>query len=106
LAVEMNQTLIEGLVDIRASMLFMGASVIWELGIMCLIVGHETYNIASGIVTNTWKNYKTFNESGRDCMLDGFLSGWHRHLWLAPWIIFFHETRNNHECGENCHTNM
>ncbi len=75
LAVEMNKTLIEGLVDTRASMLIMVANVLRELGIMCLMVGHETYKITFGIVTNTWKNYKTSNESGKDCMLDGFLSG-------------------------------
>jgi hypothetical protein len=75
LAVEINQTLIEGLGDTRASMLIMVASVLRELGIMHLMGWTETYKITSGIVTRTWKNYKTSSKSGRDCMLDGFLIG-------------------------------
>jgi hypothetical protein len=43
--------MIEGLVDIGASMSVMVASVVRELGIMHLVVGHETYKIASSIVT-------------------------------------------------------
>ncbi len=75
LVVEINQTLIEGLVDTRASMLIMVASVFKKLGIMYLIVGYETYKIASRIMTSIWKNYETSSESGKDCMLDGFFNG-------------------------------
>jgi hypothetical protein len=46
LAMEIIQALIEGLVDIGASMLVMVASVVRKLGIMHLVVGHETYKIA------------------------------------------------------------
>ncbi len=42
LAIEINQTLIEGLVDTRASMLVMVANIVKELGIMHLVVGNET----------------------------------------------------------------
>jgi hypothetical protein len=56
-------------------MLIMVVSVLKELGIMHLIVGYESYKIASRIVTGTWKNYGTSSESGKDCMLDGFFSG-------------------------------
>lgn len=42
LVVEINQALIEGLVDIRASMSIMVAIVVKELGIMHLMDGHET----------------------------------------------------------------
>jgi predicted aspartyl protease len=50
LVVEINQTLIEGLVDTRASMLIMVAIIVRELGIMHLLAGHETYKTAFGIV--------------------------------------------------------
>jgi hypothetical protein len=50
LVVEINQALIEGLVDIGASMLVMMASVIREFGIMHLVAGHETYKITFGIL--------------------------------------------------------
>ncbi len=75
LAVEINQTSIEGLVDTRTSILIMVASVLRELGIMHLMVGHETYKITSKIMTSTWKNYRTSNKSGRDCILNRFLNG-------------------------------
>jgi len=43
--------MIEGLVDIGAFMLVMAASVVRELDIMHLATSHETYKIASSIVT-------------------------------------------------------
>jgi hypothetical protein len=51
LAVEINQAMIEGLVDIGASMSIMAASVVKELGIMHMVVGHETYKTTFGIMT-------------------------------------------------------
>jgi hypothetical protein len=42
--------MIEGLVDIGASMSVMATNVVKELSIMCLVVGHETYKIAFGLV--------------------------------------------------------
>jgi predicted aspartyl protease len=51
LAVEINQAMIEGLVDTGASMSIMAASVVRELGIMHMVVGHETYKTTSGIMT-------------------------------------------------------
>jgi hypothetical protein len=42
--------MIEGLVDTRAFMLVMATNVIRELGIMHLVVGHETYKMASSIM--------------------------------------------------------
>ncbi len=39
----------------------------------------------------------------KDCMLDGFFSGWHQQLWLVPCIGLFHENWNNHGCGERHH---
>jgi hypothetical protein len=47
---EINQTLIEGLVDTKASMSVMAANVVRKLGIMHLMAGHETYKTTSGIV--------------------------------------------------------
>ncbi len=47
---EINQALIESFVDIGASMSVMVASVVRELGIMHLVVGHETYKTTFGIV--------------------------------------------------------
>jgi predicted aspartyl protease len=47
---DINQTLIEGLVDTRASMLVMATNVVRELGIMHLVAGHETYKTTFGIV--------------------------------------------------------
>jgi hypothetical protein len=51
LALEINQAMIEGLVDIGASILVMVASVVRELSIMHLVVGHETYKTTSSTVT-------------------------------------------------------
>jgi predicted aspartyl protease len=51
LHVEINNGMIEGLVDINASMLVMVASIIGEHGIMHLVLGHETCKTASGTVT-------------------------------------------------------
>jgi len=51
LTLEINQAMIEGLVDIGASILVMVASVVRELGIMHLVVGHETYKTTSSTVT-------------------------------------------------------
>jgi len=42
---------IEGLVDTGASISVMAAAIVRELGMMHLIVGSETYNTASGVVT-------------------------------------------------------
>jgi predicted aspartyl protease len=51
LSVEVNQCIIEGLVDTGASMSVMAAAVVRELGLMYLVSGSETYNTASGAVT-------------------------------------------------------
>jgi len=53
LAIKINQAIIEGSVDIRAYMLVMATSVVRELSIMHLVVGHEIYKITFGIVTQT-----------------------------------------------------
>ncbi len=51
LSVEINSCLIEGLVDIGASMSVMAAAVVRELGLMHMVSGSETYKTASGAVT-------------------------------------------------------
>jgi predicted aspartyl protease len=51
LPVEINSYVVEGLVDIGASMSVMAAAVVKELGIMHLVTGSETYKTASGVVT-------------------------------------------------------
>jgi hypothetical protein len=51
LLVEINNYVVEGLVDIRASMFVMAITVVRELGIMHLVAGSETYKIASRVVT-------------------------------------------------------
>ncbi len=51
LTVEINGYLIEGLVDIGASMFVMAAVVVRELGMMHLISISETYKTTSGVVT-------------------------------------------------------
>jgi hypothetical protein len=43
--------MIEGLVDTGTFMSIMAASVVRELGIMHLVVGHETYKTIFGIIT-------------------------------------------------------
>jgi predicted aspartyl protease len=53
LAIKINEATIEGLVDIGASMSIMAANVVTELGIMNLVVGHETYKTTSNIVRQT-----------------------------------------------------
>jgi predicted aspartyl protease len=51
LPVEINRYVIEGLVDTRASMSVMSATVVREMGMMHLVAGSETYKTASGVVT-------------------------------------------------------
>jgi predicted aspartyl protease len=51
LLVEINNYVVEGLVDTRASMSVMAAAVVRELGMMHLVEGFETYKIALGVVT-------------------------------------------------------
>jgi predicted aspartyl protease len=51
LSVEVNQCLVEGLVDTGASMSFIAPAVVWELGLMHLVSGSESYKTASGAVT-------------------------------------------------------
>jgi predicted aspartyl protease len=51
LPVEINDCIIEGLVDIRASMLVLAVAVVRELGVMHLVTGNESYKTASGVVT-------------------------------------------------------
>ncbi len=51
LSVEINHYLIEGLVDIGASMSVMAVSVVRELGLMHLVSGFEAYKTASGAIT-------------------------------------------------------
>ncbi len=51
LTIEVNQCLIEGLVDTGASMSVMVAVVVRELGLMHLVLGSETYKMASGAIT-------------------------------------------------------
>jgi len=51
LSVEVNSYLVEGLVDIGASMSIMVAAVVRELGLMHLVFGSETYKTALGVVT-------------------------------------------------------
>ncbi len=51
LLVEINNYVVEGLVDTRASMSIMVAIVVRELGIMHLVTRFETYETAFGVVT-------------------------------------------------------
>jgi predicted aspartyl protease len=51
LAIEINQAMIEGLVDIGASMSFMATNVVRELSIMHLVANNETYKTTFGILT-------------------------------------------------------
>lgn len=50
LLVEINNHIVEGQVDTRASMSIMVANVVRELGIMHLVIGFESYKIAFGMV--------------------------------------------------------
>jgi len=54
LSVEVNQCLIKGLVDTRASMSIMAAAVVRELGLMHLVSGSEAYKTASGALTQAF----------------------------------------------------
>jgi len=51
LLVEINNYVVKGLVDTRASMSIMVAAVVRELGMMHLVTGSETYKTVSGVVT-------------------------------------------------------
>jgi hypothetical protein len=49
--VEIDRYIIEGLVDTGASMSVIAAAVVWEMGMMHLIVGSKSYKTASGVIT-------------------------------------------------------
>jgi len=51
LLVEINNYVVEGLVDTRASMSVMAVAVVRKLGMMHLVTGTETYKTASGVIT-------------------------------------------------------
>jgi predicted aspartyl protease len=51
LPVEINNEMIKGLVDISASMSIMATSIVRKLGIMHLVLEHETYKTTSGTIT-------------------------------------------------------
>jgi predicted aspartyl protease len=51
LLVEINNYVIEGLMDTRASMYVMATIAVKELGIMHMVTKSKTYKIASGVVT-------------------------------------------------------
>jgi len=51
LLVEINNYVVEGLVDIRASMSVVAVVIVRELGMMHLVTGSETYKTASRVVT-------------------------------------------------------
>jgi hypothetical protein len=51
LLVEINNYVVEGLVDIRASMSIMDDVVVRELSIMHLVAGSKTYKTASKVIT-------------------------------------------------------
>jgi len=51
LLVEINNYVVEGLVDIGASMSIVAVAVVRELGMMHLVTGLETYKTTSGVVT-------------------------------------------------------
>ncbi len=52
LLVEINKYVVEGLVDTRASMFVMVATVVRKLGIMHLVARPKTYKTTSGVVTH------------------------------------------------------
>ncbi len=51
LLIEINNYIVEGLVNIGASMSVMVVVVVRELGMMHLVIGSETYKTASGVIT-------------------------------------------------------
>jgi hypothetical protein len=51
--VGINNYIVERLVDIGASMFVLVVVIVRELGIMQLVIGFGSYNIASGAVTQT-----------------------------------------------------
>jgi len=51
LLVEINNYVVEGLVDIGASMSIMAATVVMKSGIIHLVTRFETYKTTSGVVT-------------------------------------------------------
>ncbi len=51
LLIEVHNDLIKGLVDTCAYMLVMAIVIVWELGIMHLVLGNESYKTTSSTVT-------------------------------------------------------
>jgi hypothetical protein len=46
----MNDHIVERFIDISVCMSFMFAHVLWELGLMYLVIGNETYLKALGVM--------------------------------------------------------
>jgi predicted aspartyl protease len=71
LLMEVNNYLVEGLVDTRASMSVMAATVIRELGLMHMVSGSKTYKTASGVVTQAlgWIDEVPIKVGGVQCTM-------------------------------------
>jgi hypothetical protein len=71
LPVEINRCIIEGLIYTRASMSVMAIAVVWEMGMMHLIVGSETYKTTSGVVTHAlgWIDEVSIIVGGVQCTM-------------------------------------
>jgi len=71
LSMEVNNYLVEGLVDTRASMSVMVAVVVRELGLMHMVFGSETYKTASGVVTQAlgWIDEVLIKVGGVQCTM-------------------------------------
>jgi predicted aspartyl protease len=51
LLVEISNCVVEGLVDIGASMSVLASAIVRELGMMHLVIGNESYKTALGVIT-------------------------------------------------------
>jgi predicted aspartyl protease len=71
LLVEINNYVVEGLVDIGASMSVMAAAVVRELGMMHLVAGTETYKTTSGVITQALGRIEeiTVKAGGVQCVM-------------------------------------
>ncbi len=105
LLVKINWTLIESLVDIGASMLVMATNVVRELGIMHLVLGHETYKITSGTIIQTLGRITNVLVTvGKVVYQMIFLKNKHWQLPLTIRVGLSYENKNGHRCWEGSYT--
>jgi hypothetical protein len=106
LLVEINMYVIEGLVDIGASMSVMAAAVVREMGMMHLVAGSETYKIASGVVTQALGRIDEVmvGVGGVQCTMTFMVVDTDSYDVFVARVGFLDEDRSHRRCGTGPNT--